>query len=36
MTPARATVEPGVDPNNLNNQLATILRESLDIEPKGR
>jgi hypothetical protein len=25
MTPARATVEPGVDPNNLTNQLATIL-----------
>jgi hypothetical protein len=29
-------VEPGVDPNNLTNQLATILRESFDIEPKGR
>jgi hypothetical protein len=36
MTPARATVEPGVDPNNLTNQLATILRESFSIEPKGR
>jgi hypothetical protein len=36
MTPARATVEPGTDPNNLTNQLTTILRESFDIEPKGR
>jgi hypothetical protein len=36
MTPARATVEPGVNPNNLTNQLATILRESFSIEPKGR
>jgi hypothetical protein len=35
MTPARATSEPGADPNNLNNQLATILRESFGIEPKG-
>jgi hypothetical protein len=25
-----------VDPNNLTNQLATILCESFDIEPKGR
>jgi hypothetical protein len=32
----RATAEPGVDPNNLTNQLTTILRESFDIEPKGR
>jgi hypothetical protein len=31
----RATTEPGVDPNNLTNQLATILHESFDIEPKG-
>jgi hypothetical protein len=29
-------VEPGADSNNLTNQLATILRESFDIEPKGR
>jgi hypothetical protein len=36
MTPARATVEPDADPNNLTNQLATILRESFDVEPKGR
>jgi hypothetical protein len=36
MTPARATDEPGADPNNLTNQLATILRESFGIEPKGR
>jgi hypothetical protein len=36
MTPSRATTEPGVDPNNLTNQLATILRESFSIEPKGR
>jgi hypothetical protein len=35
MTPARATVEPSTDPNNLTNQLATILRESFSIEPKG-
>jgi hypothetical protein len=34
--PARATVKPGVEPNNLTNQLATILRESFGIEPKGR
>jgi hypothetical protein len=36
MTPARATAEPGTDPNNLTNQLSTILRESFSIEPKGR
>jgi hypothetical protein len=36
MTPARATAEPGMDRNNLTNQLDTILRESFDIEPKGR
>jgi hypothetical protein len=36
MTPARATVEPSVDPNNLTNQLATILQESFGIEPKGQ
>jgi hypothetical protein len=36
MMPARAMAEPGVDPNNLTNQLATILRESFIIEPKGR
>jgi hypothetical protein len=36
MTSARATVEPGADPNNLTNQLASILRESFDIEPNGR
>jgi hypothetical protein len=35
MMPARATAEPGADPNNLTNQLATIMRESFDIEPKG-
>jgi hypothetical protein len=35
MMPAQATVEPCVDPNNLTNQLATILRESFGIEPKG-
>jgi hypothetical protein len=34
--PDRATVEPDADPNNLTNQLATILHESFDIEPKGR
>jgi hypothetical protein len=34
--PAQATAEPGVDPNNLTNQLATILRELFIIEPKGR
>jgi hypothetical protein len=36
MTTARAMTEPGADPNNLTNQLATILRESFSIEPKGR
>jgi hypothetical protein len=36
MMPGRATAEPGGDPNNLTNQLATILRESFDIEPRGR
>jgi hypothetical protein len=36
MTPARAMAETGVDPNNLTNQLTTILRESFGIEPKGR
>jgi hypothetical protein len=36
MTPARATAEPGTDPNNLTNQLATIPRESFDIEPKDQ
>jgi hypothetical protein len=35
MMPARATTELCVDPNNLSNQLATILRESFGIEPKG-
>jgi hypothetical protein len=36
MTHARATAELGVDPNNLTNQLTTILHESFSIEPKGR
>jgi hypothetical protein len=36
MTPARATAELGVDPNNLTNQLVTILCESFGIELKGR
>jgi hypothetical protein len=36
MTPARATAEPCTDPNNLVTKLATILRESFGIEPKGR
>jgi hypothetical protein len=31
MTPTRVMAEPSVDPNNLTNQLATILRESFDI-----
>jgi hypothetical protein len=35
MMPHRATAEPGMDPNNLTNQLATILRVSFGIEPKG-
>jgi hypothetical protein len=34
--PARATAEPGADPNHLTNQLSTILHKSVDIEPKGR
>jgi hypothetical protein len=29
-------VVPCADPNNLTNQLATILRESFGIEPKSR
>jgi hypothetical protein len=36
MTPARATAKPDADPNNLTNQLATILHESFSIESKGR
>jgi hypothetical protein len=36
MTPARAMVKPSADPNNLTNQLATILHDSFSIEPKGR
>jgi hypothetical protein len=36
MTPAQATPELGVDSNNLTNQLAAILRESFNIEPKGQ
>jgi hypothetical protein len=32
---ARATTKPCADPNNLMAQLATILRESFGIEPKG-
>jgi hypothetical protein len=36
MTSARAIAKPDVDPNNLTNQLATILHESFGIEPKGR
>jgi hypothetical protein len=36
MTTARATTEPSADPNNLTNKLATILRESFGIEPKGK
>jgi hypothetical protein len=36
MTPARAMTEPCVDPNNLTAPLATILRESFGIEPKGK
>jgi hypothetical protein len=34
--PDWATTEPGADPNNLTNQLATILRESFSKEPKYR
>jgi hypothetical protein len=36
MMPTRAIVESNADPNNLTNQLATILRESFSIKPKGR
>jgi hypothetical protein len=36
MMPAHATVELSADPNNLTNALATILRESFVIEPRGR
>jgi hypothetical protein len=36
MTLGRAMTEPYADPNNLTTQLATILRESFGIEPKGR
>jgi hypothetical protein len=36
MTPARAAVESCTDPNNLTNQLATILCGSFSIEPKGQ
>jgi hypothetical protein len=36
MMPPRAMVESDADPNNLTNQLATILRESFSIEPKDR
>jgi hypothetical protein len=36
MMPAGATVEPGMDPDNITNQLATILHESFGVEPKGR
>jgi hypothetical protein len=36
MTSARAMADPDVDPNNLINQLTTILLESFGIEPKGR
>jgi hypothetical protein len=36
MMPPRAMVKPGADPNNLTNQLATILCESFSIKPKGR
>jgi hypothetical protein len=36
MTPAQATAEPGADPNNLTNQLATIMHQSFGIEHKGR
>jgi hypothetical protein len=36
MMPGRAIAEPSVDPNNLTNQLVTILCESFGIEPKGR
>jgi hypothetical protein len=36
MMRTRATAELGADPNNLTNQLATILHESFGIEPKGQ
>jgi hypothetical protein len=36
MTPTRVTIKPSAGPNNLTNQLATILCESFIIEPKGR
>jgi hypothetical protein len=36
MMSAQATAEPRADPNNLTNQLTTILRESFGIEPKDR
>jgi hypothetical protein len=36
MTPARTIAKADANSNNLTNQLATILRESFDIEPKGR
>jgi hypothetical protein len=35
MMTAQAMTKPGADPSNLTNQLATILRESFGIEPKG-
>jgi hypothetical protein len=36
MTPTQAMTELGTDPNNPTNQLATILRESFVVEPKGQ
>ena len=36
MTPAQATIKPGVDPNNLTNQLATILHKCFGTEPKAQ
>jgi hypothetical protein len=36
MTTDPTIAEPGADPNNLTNQLATILRESFGIEPKSQ
>jgi hypothetical protein len=35
MMPPRGLAEPGMNPNNLTNQLATILHVSFNIEPKG-
>jgi hypothetical protein len=35
MTSPQAIAEPSADPNNLTNQLTTILLESFGIEPKG-